>query len=70
MKIKEIKEIRYNIATTSTEELIAAKDKLVEASAPAFRVQDQNPLDPGANNHIVEIALTLYKIDNELQTRV
>ena len=70
MKIKEIKEIRYNIATTSTEELIAAKDKLIEASAPAFRVQKQNPSDPGAMNHIVETALTIYKIDNELQGRV
>jgi hypothetical protein len=69
MKIKEIKEIRNNIATTSTEELIALKDKLADATETTFNVLAKDPLAKGAYNYIAEVGVTFHKIDVELQTR-
>ena len=70
MRIKEIKAMRQSIATTSTEELIAAKDILAEASAPAFKVLNQDATSTSALNYITEVGLTYYKIDKELQARL
>ena len=69
MRIKEIKAIRQSIATTSTEELIATKNRLAEASTASFKVLDKDATSTSALNYITEVGLTYYKIDKELQAR-
>jgi hypothetical protein len=69
MRIREIKAIRQTIATTSTEELIATKNRLAEASTASFKVLDKDATSTSALNYITEVGLTYYKIDKELQAR-